>query len=130
MDSAEENFLPILGFEPMPYLFHYLQATTLPNILDHRLHDKWMYLNFVYQWIESLNERFYSFWQTFGNFSIYRILYTVREGRGRKAPGERRTAEYDGSKYEKQFDLGRTRYSGAYEVADYELGHPPPPEEN
>ena len=25
------DFLPIPGFEPMPYLFHYLQATTLPT---------------------------------------------------------------------------------------------------
>ena len=58
------------------------------------------------------------------------LLYLIRS-RGRwskKGPWDktdRRQAEYDGPKYQKRFDSGEIRYSGVYEVADYEFEPPP-----
>ena len=52
-------------------------------LLDHRLLGKWIYLNFVYQWIASLNV-----FEVFGRRSatfLY-ILYIVGRGRARRAP--------------------------------------------
>ena len=83
---SKKFFLPIPGFEPMPYLSHYLQATTLPT---RALITCWVNVS---KFCLSMNCVWLYVFVVFGKRSatLLSILYIVGGGESRKA--RRRTA--------------------------------------